>query len=98
MSYYRLGLTEWGVTTDWGKLRMFQTVTDDPFRPEEPEFLPLPRGPLASQVQCLEQLLAAFSDLADFDDIHQAAQRLALVQAWIRTEAIAAAADPVFSD
>jgi hypothetical protein len=45
---------------------------------------------------CLEQLLLAFDDIADRDDIHQAAQRLALVQAWIRDEAERAAADPIF--
>lgn len=41
---------------------------------------------------CLIQLLGAFHDIADFDDIHQAAERLDAVQAWIRREARAAAA------
>ena len=47
--------------------------------------------------QCLEQLLEAFADIADRDDIHQAAERLARVQEWITREAEAAAADPIFA-
>jgi hypothetical protein len=47
--------------------------------------------------ECLEQLLEAFADLADRDDIHQAAERLARVQEWIRREAERAAADPIFA-
>lgn len=48
--------------------------------------------------ECLLQLLGAFHDIADFDDIHQAAERLDAVQAWIRREARAAAKDPIFDD
>jgi hypothetical protein len=48
--------------------------------------------------QCLEQLLQAFFDIADRDDIHQAAARLLLVQQWIRDETARAAADPIFAD
>lgn len=51
----------------------------------------------ASRTECLEQILYAFRDIADRDDIHQAAERLALVQQWIETEAARAAADPVLS-
>lgn len=47
---------------------------------------------------CLEQLLAAFHDIAEYDDIHQAAQRLKIIQDWIGREALAAAADPIFRD
>jgi len=54
--------------------------------------------PLATCADCLEQLLEAFRDLADRDDIHQAAVRLALVQEWICNEARHAAADPIFAD
>ena len=50
-----------------------------------------------SRSECLEQLLEAFVDIADRDDIHQAAERLARVQDWIRAEAEAAAADPIFA-
>ena len=50
-----------------------------------------------SREDCLEQLLEAFADIADRDDIHQAAERLAHVQDWIKAEAEAAAADPIFS-
>jgi hypothetical protein len=53
---------------------------------------------LAGRGDCLEQLLQAFQDLADRDDIHQAAARLDLVQQWIRDEAERAAADPVLAD
>lgn len=51
----------------------------------------------AARAECLEQLLEAFVDIADRDDIHRAAERLALVQAWIEREAAAAAADPIFA-
>jgi len=47
--------------------------------------------------ECLEQLLEAFADIAERDDIHQAAERLARVQDWIRREAERAAADPIFA-
>jgi hypothetical protein len=47
--------------------------------------------------ECLEQLLEAFIDIADRDDIHQAAERLARVQEWIIREAEQAAADPIFA-
>jgi hypothetical protein len=45
----------------------------------------------------LEQMLLAVRDIADRDDIHQAAARLALVQEWIRREAERAASDPIFA-
>ncbi len=55
--------------------------------------------PLAlSRAQCLEQILQAFCDIADRDDIHQAAARLARVQQWIEDEAERAAADPILAD
>jgi hypothetical protein len=54
-------------------------------------------GGRLGRVDCLEQLLQAFYDIADRDDIHQAALRLALVQEWIRGEADGAAADPIFA-
>lgn len=50
-----------------------------------------------SRDQCLDALLDAFTDIAERDDIHQAAERLALVQDWIRREAEQAAADPLFA-
>jgi len=53
---------------------------------------------LATRGACLEQILEAYRDIADLDDIHQAALRLALVQKWIRDEAERAAADPIFLD
>jgi hypothetical protein len=53
---------------------------------------------LGTRPECLEQILRAFRDIADRDDIHQAAERLTLVQDWIRTEAERAAADPIFVD
>ena len=52
---------------------------------------------LVGREDCLEQLLQAFQDLADRDDIHQAASRLKLVQQWIRDEAQTAEADPIFA-
>jgi len=69
-------------------------------RPVEQDFGrgPARRKPLRTRLECLEQILRAFRDIADRDDIHQAADRLALVQAWIRNEAERAAADPVFVD
>lgn len=52
---------------------------------------------IVDREECLELLLEAFSDIAERDDIHQAAIRLAIVQQWIRDEAARAAADPIFS-
>jgi hypothetical protein len=52
---------------------------------------------IASEAECLEQILEAFRDIADRDDIHQAADRLSLVQEWIRRAAEIAAADPIFA-
>ncbi|MGA8756417.1 MAG: hypothetical protein WB611_08795 [Stellaceae bacterium] len=55
------------------------------------------RQPFATtRTECLEQILHAFRDIADRDDIHQAAERLAFAQQWIENEAARAAADPVF--
>jgi hypothetical protein len=54
-------------------------------------------SPTFGRAECLEQLLEAFVDIADRDDIHQAAERLARVQDWIRREAEQAAADPIFA-
>ena len=54
-------------------------------------------GPLLDRGFCLQQLLEAFADIAERDDIHQAAERLALVQDWITREAANAAADPIFA-
>ena len=51
-----------------------------------------------SRAECLIEVLAAYRDIAEFDDIHQAAERLAAVQDWIRRDARAAAADPLFAD
>lgn len=56
-----------------------------------------PPARVAAREDCLEQLLEAFRDISDRDDIHQAAQRLALVQQWIRREAEGAAADPILA-
>jgi hypothetical protein len=52
---------------------------------------------ITTREACLEQLLAAFVDISDRDDIHQAAARLSLVQDWIGREAALAAADPIFA-
>ena len=38
------------------------------------------RTPVRTRIECLQQLLWAVRDIADHDDIHQAAERLALVQ------------------
>jgi hypothetical protein len=54
-------------------------------------------APVTARGECLEQLLEAFADIADRDDIHQAAERLSRVQDWIRREAERAAADPIFA-
>jgi hypothetical protein len=52
---------------------------------------------VAGREESLEQLLAAFRDIADRDDIHQAAERLRLVLDWIGRDAACAAADPLFA-
>jgi len=62
------------------------------------EIEPIASGTLvADRIECLVQVLAAFFDIADRDDIHQAAERLALVQEWIKRETVLAAADPIFA-
>jgi hypothetical protein len=53
-----------------------------------------PPPAISTHDQCLEQLLQAFADLADREDIRQAAERLARVQEWIRHEAALASEDP----
>jgi hypothetical protein len=55
------------------------------------------RGCPPDRAECLQQLLLAYVDIVDRDDIHQAAERLVRVQQWIRGEAARAAADPVFA-
>ncbi|HEX3881890.1 MAG TPA: hypothetical protein VHW66_04475 [Stellaceae bacterium] len=52
---------------------------------------------VGSEAECLEQILEAFRDIAERDDIHQAADRLTRVQDWIRRAAEMAAADPIFA-
>ena len=52
-------------------------------------------APTGSRDECIAQLLDAIADI-DRDDIHQAAECLARVQAWITREAERAAADPIF--
>jgi hypothetical protein len=52
---------------------------------------------VGTEAECLEQILEAFRDIADRDDIHQAADRLKRVQDWIRRAAEMAAADPIFA-
>ena len=64
-------------------------------RPDQPRADPT--ASLASCAACLEELLLAFIDIADLDDIHQASARLERVQAWIREEARGAAADPLLA-
>jgi hypothetical protein len=58
----------------------------------------MPTDAIRNRTECLIQLLCAFRDIADFDDIHQAAERLDTVRAWIRQETRAAAADPIFDE
>ena len=55
----------------------------------------MPISPSTGTDECIEQLLNAIADI-DRDDIHQAAERLARVQDWIRGETQRAAADPIF--
>ena len=75
-------------------LDLLRPLEDDPDdRSEEAS-----RTPLQTRIECLEQILRAFHDIADRDDIHQAADRLVLVREWILNEAERAAADPIFVD
>jgi hypothetical protein len=53
---------------------------------------------IPTRTECLEQILHAFADIVDRDDIHQAAERLEFVQQWIKSEAERTAADPIFAD
>ncbi|HEY1794546.1 MAG TPA: hypothetical protein VGG57_00365 [Stellaceae bacterium] len=73
------------------RLEAVHTRTDDPIR------LDAGTTPIVEETECLEEILEAFRDIADRDDIHQAAARLERVQAWIRRAAELAAADPIFA-
>ena len=52
-----------------------------------------PSTPALTRFACLKLLSLAFADLAERDDIHQAARRLQLVLRWIDDEAARAAED-----
>lgn len=75
------------------RLEAVNTHADDPIRLEAGAA----QRPIAEEAECLEEILEAFRDIADRDDIHQAAARLERVQAWIRRAAELAAADPIFA-
>lgn len=51
-----------------------------------------------TRMGCLDLLSLAFTDLAERDDIHQAAHRLQLVLGWIDGEVARAAGNAIFSD
>jgi hypothetical protein len=53
-----------------------------------------PPPAISGREECLEQLLEAFADIADSDDVQQAAERLALVHEWIRHQAEQTATKP----
>ena len=74
-------------------LEAVQRRTDEPIRLD----VGASARPIVEEAECLEQILEAFRDIADRDDIHQAAARLERVQAWIRGAAELAAADPIFA-
>ena len=65
---------------------------------EEEGGLPVSSVTYPTRTECLEQILRAFADIVDRDDIHQAAERLEFVQQWIKSEAERTAADPIFAD
>ena len=73
---------------------LLQTVEDD----VADRASQVSRSPVRTREECLEQILRAFRDIADRDDIHEAALRLTLVPNWIENEAARAAADPIFLD
>jgi hypothetical protein len=75
------------------RLEAVRTRTDEPIRLDVGV-----ASPIVGEGECLEQILEAFRDIADRDDIHQAAARLERVQAWIRRAAELAAADPIFAE
>jgi hypothetical protein len=75
------------------RLEAVRTRADEPIRLDAGA----PSPPIVEEAECLEQILEAFRDIADRDDIHQAAARLERVQAWIRRAAELAAADPIFA-
>lgn len=74
------------------RLEAVRTRADDPTRLDAGD-----PPPIVEEAECLEQILEAFRDIADRDDIHQASARLERVQAWIRRAAELAAADPIFA-
>jgi hypothetical protein len=76
-----------------GQIDKVRAVINTPRRSAET----LVSASVIARSECLEQLLEAFIDIADRDDIHQAAERLVRVQEWITREAEQAAADPIFA-
>lgn len=72
--------------------------TSNMARPVIGDCAPDTMSPMSTRAECLEQILCAFFDVADRDDIHQAAECLTLVQRWIENETERAAADPLFAN
>jgi hypothetical protein len=58
---------------------------------------PTAAAPTLALGACLELLLQAFEDIADRDDIHQAAGRLRAVLRWIDGEKVRVTGDAIFS-
>lgn len=79
-----------------GDLKMRMTALSSEGRNDR-SARPPPKRRLARS-DCLAQLILAFRDIAEYDDIHQAAVRLALAQQWICEETERAAADPIFAE
>jgi len=50
--------------------------------------------PITTEAECLDEILEAFRDIADQNDIQHAVERLARVQEWIFREAEAVEIDP----
>jgi len=86
------GVVCWPNGADLAPDALHQTLINRRFPPSA-KGLGAPTRAITDQSDCLEQLLLAFRDIADRDDIRRAAERLALVQEWVRREAERAAED-----
>jgi hypothetical protein len=87
------GAVCWPNGADLAPDAIHQTLIERRFPPSARGRVEIEAAAIMGRMDCIEQLLAAFRDIADRDDIRRAAERLVLVQEWVRREAERAAAD-----
>jgi hypothetical protein len=98
VSIDKFGAVSWPNGADLAPDAMHETLIKLRFPPSAKGHAELPPEAISGRADCLEQLLLAFRDLADRDDIGQAAARLALVEKWIEQESRQSQETPNGSD